>query len=90
MCNTQLNSCKQAQIHTDGKKHEKRLAYLKFSLDTGNKMVTSDYNFVLVTDSKYEGHYKYFLYITKQGLRMNREIMSPLKLHFSTETTIQK
>ena len=35
VCNTQLNSCKQAQIHTDGKKHEKRLSYLKFSLGTG-------------------------------------------------------
>ena len=35
VCNTQLNSCKQAQIHTDGKKHEKRLSYLKFSLETG-------------------------------------------------------
>merc|ERR1719361_3045320 len=34
VCNTQLNSCKQARIHVTGKKHEKRLAYLKFSLDT--------------------------------------------------------
>eukprot|EP00493_Phyllostaurus_siculus_P015749 UN15992 len=29
VCNTQLNSCKQARIHVAGKKHEKRLAYLK-------------------------------------------------------------
>merc|ERR1712223_1371396 len=35
VCNTQLNSCKQAQIHTEGKKHEKRLSFLKFSLETG-------------------------------------------------------
>ena len=34
VCNTQLNSCKQARIHVTGKKHEKRLAYLKFSLET--------------------------------------------------------
>ena len=34
VCNTQLNSCKQARIHVSGKKHEKRLAYLKFSLET--------------------------------------------------------
>lgn len=34
VCNTQLNSCKQSRIHVEGKKHEKRLAYLKFCLDT--------------------------------------------------------
>ena len=37
VCNTQLNSCKQARIHVTGKKHEKRLAYLKFSLDTASE-----------------------------------------------------
>jgi len=42
VCNTQLNSCKQARIHVTGKKHEKRLAYLKFSLET-SEAVTSSY-----------------------------------------------
>ena len=42
VCNTQLNSCKQARIHVAGKKHEKRLAYLKFSLET-SEAVTSGY-----------------------------------------------
>ena len=43
VCNTQLNSCKQARIHVAGKKHEKRLAYLKFSLET-SEAVTSSYS----------------------------------------------
>merc|ERR1719464_1801798 len=42
VCNTQLNSCKQARIHCTGKKHEKRLAYLKFSLET-SEAVTNNY-----------------------------------------------
>ena len=42
VCNTQLNSCKQARIHCTGKKHEKRLAYLKFSLET-SEAVTSNF-----------------------------------------------
>ena len=42
VCNTQLNSCKQARIHVAGKKHEKRLAYLKFSLET-SEAVNSSY-----------------------------------------------
>ena len=42
VCNTQLNSCKQARIHVAGKKHEKRLAYLKFSLET-SEAVTGSY-----------------------------------------------
>merc|ERR1739838_1145851 len=33
VCNTQLNSCKQSRIHAEGKKHEKRLAYLKFCFE---------------------------------------------------------
>jgi len=46
VCNTQLNSCKQARIHVTGKKHEKRLAYLKFSLETSeavNNSFTTQY-----------------------------------------------
>ena len=43
VCNTQLNSCKQARIHVAGKKHEKRLAYLKFSLET-SEAVTGSYS----------------------------------------------
>lgn len=46
VCNTQLNSCKQARIHVTGKKHEKRLAYLKFSLETSeavNNSYTNQY-----------------------------------------------
>merc|ERR1719340_224894 len=43
VCNTQLNSCKQARIHVAGKKHEKRLAYLKFSLESSCEAVTSGY-----------------------------------------------
>ena len=35
VCNTQLNSCKQSRIHAEGKKHEKRLAYLKFCFENG-------------------------------------------------------
>ena len=42
VCNTQLNSCKQARIHVTGKKHEKRLAYLKFSLET-SEAVNNNY-----------------------------------------------
>ena len=42
VCNTQLNSCKQARIHCTGKKHEKRLAYLKFSLET-SEAVTNNF-----------------------------------------------
>jgi len=41
VCNTQLNSCKQARIHVTGKKHEKRLAYLKFSLETSEAVSNS-------------------------------------------------
>ena len=43
VCNTQLNSCKQARIHVSGKKHEKRLAYLKFSLETSEAVNNSCY-----------------------------------------------
>jgi len=43
VCNTQLNSCKQARIHVTGKKHEKRLAYLKFSLETSEAAVNNSY-----------------------------------------------
>ena len=34
VCNIQLNSCRQAKIHSEGKKHEKRLSYLKFCLES--------------------------------------------------------
>ena len=44
VCNTQLNSCKQARIHVAGKKHEKRLAYLKFSLETSEAVTGSSYS----------------------------------------------
>ena len=43
VCNTQLNSCKQARIHVEGKKHEKRLAYLKFCLDTSEAVSAYTY-----------------------------------------------
>ncbi|XP_040572481.1 uncharacterized protein [Lepeophtheirus salmonis] len=33
VCNTQLNSCKQTRIHVNGKRHEKRLIYLKYALE---------------------------------------------------------
>ena len=33
VCNIQLNSCRQAKIHTQGKKHEKRLTYLRFCIE---------------------------------------------------------
>lgn len=33
VCNTQLNSCKQSTIHVEGKKHAKRLEYLKFCVE---------------------------------------------------------
>ena len=41
VCNTQLNSCKQSRIHAEGKKHEKRLAYLKFCFENGKKLLSN-------------------------------------------------
>ena len=38
VCNIQLNSCRQAKIHSDGKKHEKRFAYLKFCVESTGKL----------------------------------------------------
>ena len=37
VCNIQLNSCRQAKIHSEGKKHEKRLSYLKFCLESSKR-----------------------------------------------------
>ena len=34
VCNIQLNSCRQAKIHSEGKKHDKRLSYLRFCLES--------------------------------------------------------
>ena len=34
VCNTQLNSCVQAKIHSQGKKHDKRVSYLRFCLES--------------------------------------------------------
>ena len=38
VCNTQLNSCRQVNIHVGGKKHEKRFNFLKFSIESGMKL----------------------------------------------------
>ena len=43
VCNTQLNSCKQSRIHAEGKKHEKRLAYLKFCFENDGKAITNNF-----------------------------------------------
>ena len=32
VCNTELNSCRQTKIHVSGKKHNKRLSYLEYSI----------------------------------------------------------
>ncbi|CAB4067916.1 unnamed protein product [Lepeophtheirus salmonis] len=37
VCNIQLNSCRQAEIHANGKKHDKRLQYLHFCMETIEK-----------------------------------------------------
>jgi len=37
VCNIQLNSCRQVRIHVEGKKHLKRLHYLKMCLETSGK-----------------------------------------------------
>ena len=39
VCNIQLNSCRQAKIHSEGKKHEKRLSYLKFCLESSKTTI---------------------------------------------------
>ncbi|XP_059086516.1 uncharacterized protein LOC131883156 isoform X1 [Tigriopus californicus] len=39
VCNTQLNSCKQVNIHISGKKHQKRFNYLKYSIDTAQNNI---------------------------------------------------
>jgi len=36
VCNIQLNSCRQAKIHSEGKKHDKRLSYLRFCLESSD------------------------------------------------------
>lgn len=41
VCNIQLNSCRQAKIHSEGKKHEKRLSYLKFCLESTDSIGTN-------------------------------------------------
>ena len=41
VCNIQLNSCRQAKIHSEGKKHEKRLSYLKFCLESSKDWYTA-------------------------------------------------
>lgn len=45
VCNTQLNSCKQVNIHVGGKKHGKRLNLLKFSMGhTGSGIASAVLN----------------------------------------------
>jgi hypothetical protein len=53
VCNTQLNSCKQSRIHAEGKKHEKRLAYLKFCFEnTGGKALIKTVNHPSISELK--------------------------------------
>ncbi len=40
VCNIQLNSCRQARIHQEGKKHQKRLKYLKMCIETSKREET--------------------------------------------------
>ena len=35
VCNIQLNSCRQAKIHSEGQKHSKRLNFLKLCIEAG-------------------------------------------------------
>ena len=48
VCNTQLNSCVQAKIHSQGKKHDKRVSYLRFCLES------SKFPFTLCSDVNLE------------------------------------
>ena len=35
VCNIQLNSCRQAKIHSEGKKHCKRVNFLRLCIESG-------------------------------------------------------
>ena len=35
VCNIQLNSCRQAKIHSEGQKHSKRLNFLRLCIESG-------------------------------------------------------
>ena len=76
VCNIQLNSCRQAKIHSEGKKHEKRLSYLKFCLESSTYINLSIHTSVLSKEHICKSHHKcdsiislLFFYFSRFGIK---------------------
>ena len=48
VCNIQLNSCRQAKIHSEGKKHCKRVNFLRLCIESGESDICGNCGYLWV------------------------------------------